>query len=128
MVIGGEEVESAVGLGAGQLRDVLHQIEYQVPPGLELHRHLVDRFLRPLQRLEPGPLHERGDAGDGLGLELVQLVEDGHGGDGPTDAPSGHGVGLGQPADGDRSVEHALQRGDGCVLALEDEPLVDLIR
>ncbi len=47
--------------------------------------------------------------------------------DDPTHSPPGYAEGLRSPADGDRSVSHLRQRGDGDVISLETDMLVDLI-
>ena len=77
---------------------------------------------------------ERGVLGDGRGghhrvlVNLEHAAEEVGGRGGPGDAPAGHGVRLGETAQGDRALLHAGQRGDRGVLeAAVDEAVVDLV-
>ena len=62
-----------------------------------------------------------------MGLELVDGLDVLLGGYRPSEPPSGHGVGLGETRHQEGAVEHAGERCDGCVLALVDDGLVDLV-
>ena len=70
----GEGVESAFRLEATHVRYVVQHVHEEVAPPLILRGHLYDLILRTLQRGQTGDLDEGWGAGDGLFLDLADLL------------------------------------------------------
>ena len=93
----------------------------------ELGDHRLDVVLGPGQRLDRRDLAERRDARDGVDDQLRERVDEGRRQDRVAQPPAGHRVRLGEPVEHDRPVREAGQRRDRDVLAVVDDPAVDLV-
>ncbi|CDF31168.1 putative uncharacterized protein [Methanoculleus sp. CAG:1088] len=122
-----KEIECALGLLALYAFDLRQEVVGQVAPLLELCHHVVHRLLGPLERLDRTLLGEGHAAGDGVALQLVDVLDVVDGTDGPSDPPSGHGIGLGKTGYGDGPVDHAGHGCHGEVLSGIDHVLVYLV-
>ncbi len=107
----GEHVERAVRPVARQAGNGVQRIHHQIAPAAiagHLRRHVI---LRPVQRGGGGGLAHGGHARRGLALHVGHCPDEPHGSGAETDAPAGHGVGLGHAADGEDAIGKLRHHG-----------------
>ena len=99
-------------------------------PAVELGHHALELRVRPGERRERGVLRNGVGVGGGVALVVGHGLGHFHGRGGVSNAPAGHGVGLGHAVDGDGArLDLVAQGGDGDVLrAVIDKVFVDLVR
>ncbi len=123
-----EGVERALRHHAAHPGDRVEPLHDDVTPPVELARHLGHLVLRAAQRLDRGPLGDRGGVGRDLALHVGHRADDRLGAGRVADAPAGHRVRLRARVDHDGArLDLGRERRDRDVTALVGERLVALV-
>ncbi len=122
-----EGVERARWHAASDARNLVEPTHDQITPSAELGGHRIDRVLRPVERFGCGDLLEGARAGHAVDDQLAVRVDEAGRHDRIAHAPAGHRVGLGEAVEDDRALGHVRQAADRVVLALVDQPAVNLV-
>src|SRR5262249_41036287 len=124
-----EDVERALRQAAGDAGNRVQTLGDEATAAVELRHPVVQELLRAGQRSQGALLRYRGRVGGHRVLKTSHCRDYLRFGGGIADAPSGHGVGLGDAIHGDGALLDLRSEGGdrGGLVPIVDQLLIDLI-
>src|SRR5262249_35516721 len=99
-----KDVEGALGLRASDAFRLVEHRDDEIAAFLERLVVLRDEVLRPLERLDPGPLRDRRRVGGRLRLQRAHRLDELLRSGGVAEPPAGHAIGLRHAVQGQRPL------------------------
>src|SRR5579872_375415 len=123
----GKGIERARRNATTKAGNFVKALDKAITPSLKLGAHVFHGFLITLQGLQARYLGKGRVAGVGVGHQLGEVPGEIRAHHTIPQTPAGHGIALGKPIQHDGAVLPAIQRHNGEMFSVKDQPAVNFI-